>query len=138
MIYILKHDYTHSGDSERDAFHMPFEFSDRFSVMLIDPKYSKKLPKQIFFRANFNVIPQYDYPLTDLGIPIMSKKMTDALQSLGAFDFSFIPVTMIDDTFFGELFNESGELATNVPHVNEYSAIQVFSRENIFDSDKSL
>lgn len=135
--YILKHDFTHSGDPERDAFHVPFQYSDRASTIFLNPKYKDKLPNLIYFQANFNLIPEFDYPLTDLNIPVMSDRMLEVLKVIGAFESFEVPVVMFDDTFLGDRFNSDGSLNLEVERVESYQALVIMNRESVFDFDNS-
>ena len=79
--FILSHNNEHSGDSERDAFLLGKEDSVQLPHYFLDCSTypTSILPKQLYFEANFNLIPEYDYPYTDLRIPILSKKMLSVL-----------------------------------------------------------
>ncbi|MFV0541355.1 MAG: hypothetical protein ACK5MZ_08990 [Aestuariibaculum sp.] len=135
--YILKHDFTHSGDPERDAFHVPFQYSDRASTIFLNPKYKDKLPNVIYFQANFNLIPEFDYPLTDLNIPVISDQMLQVLKGVRAFESFEVPVVMFDDTFLGDRFNSDGSLKLEVKKVESYQALIIVNRESVFDFDNS-
>ena len=54
-VYILKWDYNHSGDSERDAFHLPFANDNKVQYYFSNPLlYGEELlPKEIYFQTNF-------------------------------------------------------------------------------------
>lgn len=136
-IYSLNWDYNHSGDMERDAFHVKFENSDKSSIMFLNPRYQNKLPKRVLLRANFEVIPNIDYPLTDLNVPIFSNKMISVIERVGAFEKILTPVIMVDDTYLGEVLNESGQIKPEVLTNSEYKAITIINREDCFDYDNS-
>ena len=135
--YTIDFDYNHSGDPERDAFHLPFEHSDKASTIFSNPKYESRLPSRIRFQGNFNLLPEYDYPLTDLQIPVMSKRMVEVFRGLGGTNFKEIPVEIIDDTFFGEKFSSKGELLPQVPVIKDYRAIFIIEYSNAFDYENS-
>jgi len=137
-IYSLNWEYSHSGDSERDAFHIPFENSDKSSTIFLNPRYKDKLPNRILFRANFNIIPDFDYPLTDLYVPILSDKMISLLTEIGDFKAIFTSVIMIDDTFLDEIYDKSGDLKPDLKTVSSYKAITIVNRENCFDFENSI
>ena len=126
-IYKLEHDFNHSGDSERDAFHVPFEGNNNIAYYMIDTEmYSfNLLPKQIFFQANFRLIPDYDYPFTDLNIPVMSIRMLSTILSVKSIGYELIPVIMIDDTYLGKRFDTNGSLISIVPIIENYGAIRL-------------
>lgn len=126
-VFRLDFDYNHSGDGERDAFHVPFDEEQNISVYMIDTKLyeSNLLPEKIYFQANFNLIPEYDYPLTDINIPIMSKNMLNIVQKIGDFNFELVPIIMIDDTYLGERFDNDNNLISTVPINDDYIAVRL-------------
>ncbi len=136
-VYTLNHDYEHSGDPERDAFHISFNGDDMISSFLLNPKY-EELPDVIYFQANFNLIPEYDYPLTDLNIPVFSRRMMDIILGIGGCKFKEVSVVMIDDTYFKDKFNSKGELLPEVPVEKEYLTFQLQERLEVFDYERSV
>jgi hypothetical protein len=138
-VYILHCDYSHSEDSERDALHFPFAEDDKITYYFSNPLlYGEELlPKVIYFQANFQVVPYYDFPLTDLSIPVVSTKMLSVLKNVGDFDCLEIPVIMVDDTYLDKKFDENGNLKNDVPSIDSYKAIRLPSLISCFDYDKS-
>ena|SRR5690606_12613399 len=126
-VYKLERDFNHSGDSERDAFHVPFEGNDNISYYMSDTEMynNSLLPKQIFFQANFQQIPDYDYPFTDLNIPVMSMRMLSAILSVKTISYELIPVIMIDDTYLGKRLDANDSLVSTVPIIENYVAIRL-------------
>ena len=135
--YILNWDYSHSGDMERDAYHVKFTNSDKATTIFLNSKYIDKLPPQIVFNANFNCIPKIDYPLTDLNIPIMSEKMIETLKKSGEFNAIFTPVIMILDTYVDNRKESEINLNKNAHKSFNYKAMTLIDRENCFDYSKS-
>lgn len=139
-VFKIDFDYNHSGDSGRDAFHVPFAEEQNISVYMIDTEMyeSSLLPEKIYFQANFNLIPEYDYPLTDLNIPVMSKKMLGITQTIGDFNFEIVPITMIDDTYLDKRFDSNNNLLASVPKNEDYVAVRLTDGLYSFlDMDKS-
>ncbi len=138
-VYKLDWDYNHSGDTERDAFHIPFKDDDKVMHYFASPEiYGKELlPTEILFQANFNLVPAYDYPLTDLQIPVLTTRMYDILSGLGLGEHNIIPVIMIDDTYLGERFLPDGSLSPNTPVNKDYVALRLGSLRDYFDREKS-
>lgn len=137
-IYLLNWDYNHSGDLERDAFHIKFPNSDKASTIFLNSKHKDKLPQKILYKANFNIISKIDYPLTDLNIPILSDRMIDILKSVGTFKAILTPVIMIDDTYLENVLDAKNELKPDVPVFNNYKALTIIERENCFDYNNSI
>lgn len=138
-VYKLDWDYGHSGDTERDAFHIAFKDDDKIMHYFASPGiYNKELlPPEILFQANFNLVPYYDYPLTDLQIPIMSLRMYDILNNLDLEEHHTIPVIMIDDTYLGERFISDGSLSTETPINRDYIALRLSLLRDYFDRERS-
>jgi hypothetical protein len=138
-VYKVNWDFEHSGDMERDAFHISFPDDDKIMYFFSSPEmYSEDLlPKEILFQANFNLIPNYDYPLTDLQIPILSVRMLNTLEEIRCFDYYAVPVIMIDDTYMEERFNEDGNLNIKVPTNKDYVAVRLSNLLDSFDYENS-
>jgi len=138
QVFKLSKDFNHSGDPDFDAFHIEFDNSNEFGTNMMGIK-KFNYPKVIYFQANFDLIPLYDYPLTDLSAHIMSKKMIDLIKSVKDFNHELIPVTMIDFTFLDNVFNGDGTLNKKVKINSEYYALQLTSHtENILDLENSV
>ena len=136
-VYKLHYDFNHLMDADFDSFHIEFENSKMIGANMISTR-NFELPEKIYFQANFNIISNYDYPITDLGIPIMSKRMINILFKIKSFKFREIPIVMIDDTFMGDLFNSDGKLVTNVVTNNNFIAVQLMETCIAFDYKNSV
>jgi len=123
-VYLVKHDYDHSGENERDAFHIPFVGVESIGVIMNGVENSE-LPSKISFQANFKLIDDYDYPLTDLTIPIMSDRMIKIFKSLDDLKLRFINVVMIDD------------LSCEIISKKDFFAIQIMEYTDAFDYENS-
>jgi hypothetical protein len=134
--YLLENDFNHSGDLERDAFLVPSKV-DPMIGMIINYIERVALPDAIYFQANFELIPKYDFPLTDLTIPVMSKKMLNVIKRYGDFDFRTVPVIMIDDTYLEGPFDTEGNLKRDVPINDDYVVIQLLKYTDAFDREAS-
>jgi hypothetical protein len=137
-IYSLNWDSNHIVDDNLDAYHLTFQNSEMATLLFLHPKYKDKLPLELLFRANFNLIPKVDYPLTDLNIPILSNKMISILQECGNFDAIFTDVIMIDDTYLDNIFNSEGTLKNEVKIDKSYKALTIINREDCFDFKNSI
>ncbi|NMM50767.1 Imm43 family immunity protein [Marinigracilibium pacificum] len=135
-VYKLNWGFNHSGDSEKDAFHIPFKNNMEFSADMMSVR-EFELPERLYLQANFRIIENIDYPLTDLNIQIISKRILDIINELGGIKHRQVPITMIDDTFLDELFDKQGELKPNVPTNNDFVGIQLMEYTDVFDYDKS-
>lgn len=134
--YILNWEYEHIGDAGKDAMHLPFEGDLEFSARMLGTEKFKH-PTEIYFQADFSVLGNLDYLVTDLNVPIMSQKMIDVFISLGLSNYRLIPTILIDDTYFGELFDQSNTILPTVPINSNYFIIQLTTYTNAFDYDNS-
>lgn len=133
--YKLNWDFNHSGDPEKDAFHLPFKNDNEFGADIISTRLFD-LPEQIYLQANFKLIPKYDYPLTSLMVPILSNRMIEVI-NLGEVNTRLIPVVMISDTYFDELFDSDNKLKPEVPVNTEYKIVQIMTYLKAFDYKNS-
>jgi hypothetical protein len=82
-----------------------------------------KLPSQIYFEANLKTLETIDYPIGNVGWPVMSKRMLDTLRSIGDFGHRAIPVIILDDTVKDKL-DAAGKPRAGVANY-EFSAVQL-------------
>lgn len=134
--YKLDKEYTHSGDLEKDAFCIPFDGIDDFGSNMMDID-NFDIPSRLYFTANFQLIPKYDYPLTDLTAPVMSKRMLEVLLGIKEFKYKCVPAVMIDDLYLENQFDESGNLKEDVPFNEDYYAVQLKEYSEVFDRENS-
>ena len=135
-VYKLNWDFNHSGDPEKDAFHLPFKNDNEFGADIISTR-DFDFPEQIYLQANFNLIPEYDYPLTSLMVPILSNRMIEIINALGEINIRLIPVVMISDTHLDELFDSDNKLKPEVPVNTDYKIVQMMSYFKAFDYENS-
>lgn len=135
-VYKLNWDFNHSGDPEKDAFYLPFKNDNEFGADIISTR-DFDFPEQIYLQANFNLIPEYDYPLTSLMVPILSNRMIEILNALGEINIRLLPVVMISDTYLDELFDSNYKLKPEVPVNTEYKIVQMMSYFKAFDYENS-
>lgn len=137
-IYVLNWDYTHSQDMERDAYHIPFPDSNKSSIIFLSDKYLNKLPKHIYFRSNLSILNDIDFPLNDLKIPVVSQKMMNILNGCGVFRSITTPVSMLDDTYLDNPFDQNGTLKITVQKNERFLVLTLPDREDCFDQIKSI
>jgi len=90
---------------------------------------NQELPDRVLFQANFNVLIENDYPLTNLNIPVMSENMFACFEQTNTVKFKVLKLIMIDDTFLGEI-NE-GKLTDDIPVMDNYVSFSIL--ENFKD-----
>lgn len=144
ITYILEYDVNHSEDPGRDAFCWNKEQVLSLPSQLrlysnINWQFREAFipPERLYFQANFDMIPKYDFPYTDLDTPIISKRMLNVLLGVASFEYSLIPVTMIDFTYLDNPFDDEDKLKSDVPINNDYVAIYFPDcLYNVFDHER--
>jgi hypothetical protein len=137
-VYELNWEFEHLVDMNEDCSVVPFEGLENFRFQLggIDI-YTPK--NEIILQGNFNVIPQNtDYPIVDIAIPLMSKKMILLIEQGSHVQLNKVDATIIDDTFLGEIFDNIGNLNSGIRKNNEYQFVQVLEYLHVFDYDNSV
>jgi hypothetical protein len=132
----LQPDGTHLGDDEFDATLVKFDGSD-MTAGLISSR-PLEIPEKVFFEANLDTLKTIDYPINDVSWPIMSRRMLDALLSVGHFTHRAIPVIMLDDTVkTGDRLDAAGNPRVGVAGVKDFLAVQVTQHTDAFDWERS-
>lgn len=134
--FILKKDYKHLLDMDYDAHHVAFKESNLFGARITDTR-KIDLPKKIYCQANFNIIPEYDFPIVDVADSVFSEKMFNIFLNIGELNYREVPVTMFDDTYLDEPFDSKGILKEDVRKIESYKVIQLMEYSNVFDYKNS-
>jgi hypothetical protein len=93
--YRLYQDITHLGpETEEDAWVL--NFPNNPSTGFYSTQFFDFFPNPIEFGAIGSLLSKTDYPYTDIGWLIMSKRMLETLLSVGYFPHRTYPVLMID------------------------------------------
>ncbi len=129
-VYLLKRDTFRKGDLDYDAYFIKFKDSGKLSYYLLNSEMYKNqdLPDKVLFRANFNVLVENDYPLTNLNIPVMSENMFTCFKQTNTVEFKIIDLIMIDDTFLGDIYNSNDELTDDMPMMNNYVSFSILEK----------
>ena len=135
--YKLKWDFSHIIDDDYDVTIIENVDTSMIASRLIGIR-DISFPDCLYFKANFNLIPKYDYPLNDLGIPVCSNRMMDLLFSKSNIELKRIPIVMIDDTYLNEIFDLKGMLYDEVPINKNYSTFQLKTYAEVFDYNNSI
>ncbi len=135
--FILKSSKNPKVDADYDAYCLPFKGNNLIGAHMMGINDFEK-PERIYFVADFESIPEYDFPSTDMTFPVMSKRMLKALLDVGNFRHQTIPVTMVDDSYLDDQFDSKGRLKPDVPYNDDYIAVQLKEYANVFDYKKSL
>ena len=137
-VYELNWEFDHLLDMNEDCSVVPFEGLENFRFQLggIDVFTP---PNGIVLQGNFKVIPQNtDYPIVDIAIPLMSKKMILLIEHNSQVRLNKVDATIIDDTFLGEIYDKAGNLSRDVKKNNEYQFVQILEYVQAFDYDSSI
>ncbi len=137
-IYELNWERSHLVDENEDCSVVVFDGLEEFRFQLGGiQKYSSI--NRIILQGNFNIIPdKTDFPVVDLGLPLMSNKMLSILEEGDDRVFNKVDAVIVDDTYLESLFDEKGQLIENVPKNNDYKFFQILSYTDVFDRDQSL
>lgn len=139
-IFKLKLDTQRTGDPEYDAVQINLKEFNNVPFYFLDPNtYSiDRIPKLLYYDANFEYIPKYDFPFTDSGIFTVSKKVKEVLYQFVEFKFYEVPVVMLDNTFLEKRFDDEGTLNQSITVNLDYVALRFPELKSYFDFDKSI
>lgn len=137
-VYELNWERSHLIDENEDCCVVVFDGLEEFRFQLGGiQKYIAK--HQIVLQGNFNIIPnKSDFPVVDLGLPLMSKKMISILEEDKNLLLNKINAVIIDDTYLGSLFKGNNELIDSLPKNDDYVFLQVLSFAKVFDKINSV
>lgn len=136
-VYELNWERSHLADESEDCSVIVFDGLEEFRFQLGGiEKYSSN--NRIILQGNFNVIPdKTDFPVVDLGLPLMSKNMLSIIEEDYPV-FNKVDTVIVDDAYLKSLFDEKGELLENVPKNIDYKFFQILSYTDVFDRSHSL
>ncbi|MGB8699063.1 MAG: hypothetical protein WCD18_06580 [Thermosynechococcaceae cyanobacterium] len=99
------------------------------------------LPDPIVFEADFEALTRTDYPISNVGWPIMSRRMYYTLLMVGDFPHRVFPVAMVDDTSFifesERRFLADGKPNPEVTNFDDFVSIQILEDSDYFDFEHS-
>lgn len=130
--YSLSRDNSHLVDVDTDAWLVKFPGAENVHLSILR---EYDLPERIEFDAIFDVIQTSDFPINDVGWPIMSKKMLNTLLSVGNFPHKAIPVVMVDCEVISY---ESGAAKRSEKENHCFVAVQLLEHLDAFDWEKSV
>jgi hypothetical protein len=94
-----------------------------------------KVPQRFYFAANLRAIRNVDYPRNDQGWPIMSRRMREALLSVGEVAHRAVPVVMLDSAVANR-FDAMGNPRPGVA-LYGFSAMHLTAYTDAFDWERS-
>jgi hypothetical protein len=93
-VYVLRPEFSHLvAGVDVDAWLVEFPGWQNISWSLTK---DYEIPERIQFKAVFEALHSTDYPLNNVGWPLMSREMLNTLKSVGDFPHRAIPVEMIN------------------------------------------
>ncbi len=134
VAYRINANGDHLGDDEETASLIKFAGWAKPAGLIATTE--PKFPAQILFEANLDTLKIIDYPITDSGWPVMSKRMLETLLSVGTFAHRKIPLVMLDDTIRQKL-DADGKPLPNVLANHDFSAVQITEYTDAFDRERS-
>jgi hypothetical protein len=137
-VYELNWERGHLVDENDDCSVVPFNGLEEFRFQLGGvQKYSTS--NKVILQGNFNIIPEKsDFPVVDIGVPLMSNRMLSILEADKTLLFNKVDSVIVDDTYLESLFDDEGRLIENVPKNIEYKFFQVLNYTDAFDRSHSL
>jgi hypothetical protein len=137
-VYELNWERGHLIDENEDCSVVVFDGLEEFRFQLGGiQKY--KAQHQIVLQGNFNIIPnKSDFPVVDIGVPLMSKKMISILEEDKNLLLNKINSVIVDDTYLDSLFVDNNELNDNLPKNDDYMFLQILSFAKVFDIKNSV
>jgi hypothetical protein len=94
-------------------------------------------PSPVIFRAYPDIVNYIDYPYPENRWPVMSKRMYEALLSVGGFPHRVIPVAVVDWRVMRDKWrDESGRLRDEITNWN-YVAVQLTEFADVFDWERA-
>jgi hypothetical protein len=137
-VYELSWERSHLVDENEDCSVVVFDGLEEFRFQLGGiQKYISK--NQIVLQGNFNIIPnKSDFPVVDIGVPLMSKKMISIIEADKSLSLNKIKAVIVDDTYLQALFDGNNELTDNLPKNDDYMFVQVLSFAKVFDIKNSF
>jgi len=123
------------SNEDFDAKLVRFPGWENIAGWLLTRKYD--LPDEIMFEANFSSPRPGDYPFNDVNWPLMSRRMLDALVSVGDFPHRAIPVRLVDRTVpAAKRRDSSGRLRSDIVD-DRFVAVQLTTHLDVLDWERS-
>jgi hypothetical protein len=135
--YRLSWNTDHIYDVDVDAWLRVREFPDAPDESAFwRIKENLNLPERVEFDAIGVIFETIDYPYTDVRWPIMSKRMLDALLSVGDFHYIAYPLVIIDCK---QVYNEElGKKTNSGIEFHNFFAMHLLEDLDIFDYENSV
>ncbi len=137
-VYELNWELSHLVDENEDCSVVAFDGLEEFRFQLGGvQKFSTN--NEIILQGNFNIIPsKTDFPVVDIGVPLMSNRMLSILEADKNLLFNQVDTIIVDDTYIGTLFDKEGRLVENISKNIDYKFFQVLNYTDAFDRNHSL
>ncbi len=142
-IYKLKHNDDSWGhidfiDHQRGAYQIPVDSEVYNDIGGMQTTRDLELPKAIYLAADYNIIPEVDYPHNSLLADVLSKKMLSVFTELSQLEFRTVPVIMFDHKELEAYHIEEGELLDDLKRRNvDYVALQLLKYTDAFDRENA-
>jgi hypothetical protein len=121
---------------------IPFEGIEQVSVAMSDPSEMIDFPNPVELRGLLSTIKQTDYPNTDQGWPLVSKRMLAALESVGPFPHRVLPARIIEGRIGRSLaedprYDDEGNLKPDF-YTDDYVLLQLTEHLDAIDLEQSV
>jgi hypothetical protein len=121
---------------------VPFDGIERVSVAMSSISEVVNFPNPIEFRGLLSTIRQTDYPATEDGWPLMSKRMLAALESVGPFPHQVLPARIVEGRIGRSLaedprYDDQGNLRPEF-YTDDYVLLQLTEHLDAVDLEQSV
>lgn len=139
-IFKIKLDTSRNTDPDFDAVLITFKDSNKQRYYFSNPNLydTNLLAERLCFDANFSHVPEFDFPFTDSGIFIISKKVKKIFNKFINFNFYEVPVIMFDDTCLENRFLINGTINDSIPINQDYVALRFPKLVSYLDFENSV
>jgi hypothetical protein len=142
--YGLMHDTeTMNQDLGSHAQVVPFERYEEISTGMSDPSEPVEFPNPVQFHGLLSTVKQTDFPVTEEGWLLMSKRMVEVLESVGSFPHRVLPTRILEGDIGQSLaegdrrFDVQGNFKPEF-YTDDYVLLQLTEHLSTMDLERSV
>jgi hypothetical protein len=142
--YCLMNDTeTMNEDLGSHAQVVPFEGYEQVSTCMSDLSEPVEFPNPVEFYGLLSTVRQTDFPVTEEGWPLMSKRMLEVLESVGSFPHRVLPTRIFEGDIGRSLaegdrrFDEQGNFKPEF-YTDDYVLLQMTEHLDAMDLERSV
>jgi hypothetical protein len=142
--YRLMHDpETMNSDLGSHAQVVPFEGYEQISISMCEPSETVEFPNPVQLHGLLPTVRQTDFPVVEEGWPLMSRRMVEVLESVGAFPHRVLPTRILEGSVGRSLaegdrrFDEQGNFKPEF-YTDDYVLLQITEHLDAMDLERSV